>query len=410
MKILFLIPEGSHGGSGKQLALIAAGLPRDQFDIRVVVVGRDGPLITELRSSGLPVAVLGWTRLLDPQPVWRLRQRVRLFRPDVIAGWGLTALRIGSLVRDSARLVLHHLFPPRERNPWPPLERLAHRSRIRENSASPSPEFSRIRLRAGYGALSGLGPLDRWLLRRADRVVAAHAAEVQCYRRLGIPAERVCLIPPGVAPAEASTVPREELLRHQALPTTARVVVCAGPLQAHKGYRDGLWALDILRYLYDDLHLVVLGDGPDRAHLESFARDLQLLERAHFLGRREDVADWLAAADVVWVPSRADGGVNVALEAMSAGRPVIAGRTPELAEVVTEGETGYLVAPGDKVGLARLTRRLLDDAGLRQRLGEAGQQRAGERFAAAELARRWTEMVEEMIGPVAADLYSEHLS
>jgi glycosyltransferase involved in cell wall biosynthesis len=372
MKILFLIPEGSHGGSGKQLALIAAGLPRDQFDVRVVVVGRDGPLSTELRSSGLPVAVLGWTRLLDPQPVWRLRQRVRSFRPDVIAGWGLTALRIGSLVRDSARLVLHQLCPPRERDPWPPL-----------------------------------GPFDRWLLRRSNRVVAGHAAEVRCYRRLGMPAERVCLIPPGVAPAEAPAVPREELLRRQALPATARVVVCAGPLQAHKGYRDGLWALDILTYLYDDLHLVVLGDGPDRARLQRFARDIQMLDRAHFLGRREGLADWLAAADVVWVPSRADGGVNVALEAMSAGRPVIAGKTPGLAEVVTDGETGYLFAPGDKVALARLTRRLLDDASLRRRLGEAGQQRAEERFAAAELARRWTEMVEGMIGPVAANLYSE---
>ncbi len=366
MKILFLIPEGDHGGHSRQLALIAAGLPRDQFDARVVVVGRDGPLVAKLEAAGLPVEVLGWTRLVDPQPVWRLRRRVQSFRPDVLAGWGLTALRIGSLVRDSARLVLHQLLPPRERHPWPPL-----------------------------------GPFDRWLLRRSDRVIAGHPAEVRCYRRLGMPPERVCLIPPGVGPFPAPAMPREALFRGRSLPPTARVVVCVGPLHAHKGYRDALWALDILKYLYDDLHLVLLGGGPDRERLEGFARDIQVLDRTHFLGWREDVAAWLAAADVVWVPSRAHGGINVALEAMSAGRAVIAGWTPALAEVVADGETGYLVAPGDKVGLARLTRRLLDDAGLRRELGEAGPQRAGERFAAAELVRRWTEMVEEMIGPLA---------
>lgn len=367
MKILFLIPEGGHGGSGRQLSLIAAGLPRDQFDVRVIVVGRGGPLVATLQAAGLPVDVLGWTRLLDPQPVWRLRRRVQLFRPDVLAGWGLTALRMGSLVRDSARLILHQLLPPRERNPWPPL-----------------------------------GPFDRWLLRRSDRVVAGHPGEGQCYRRLGMPAERVCLIPPGVVPFPAPAVPREVLCHGRPLPPTARVVVCVGPLHAPKGYRDALWALDILKYLYDDLHLVLLGDGPDRERLESFARDIQVRDRVHFLGWREDVADWLAAADVVWVPSRADGGVNVALEAMSAGRPVIAGRTPALAAVVADGETGYLVTPGDKVGLARRTRRLLDNAGLRRRRGEVGQQRVAERFAAADLVRRWAEMVEQTIGPVAA--------
>ena len=73
----------------------------------------------------------------------------------------------------------------------------------------------------------------------------------------------------------------------------------------------------------------------------------------------------LAQAAVVWVPSLADSGFGVALQAMAAGRPVVASRWPALAELVVDGETGYLVQPGSKIELAQKTRRLLGDAGLR---------------------------------------------
>jgi glycosyltransferase involved in cell wall biosynthesis len=82
---------------------------------------------------------------------------------------------------------------------------------------------------------------------------------------------------------------------------------------------------------------------------------------------------------VVWVPGR-HGGVNAALEAMVAGKPVVASRLPGLAEVVVEGETGFLDEPGDKAELARQTRLLLDDPERRRQFGEAGRRRAAEAF------------------------------
>jgi glycosyltransferase involved in cell wall biosynthesis len=147
--------------------------------------------------------------------------------------------------------------------------------------------------------------------------------------------------------------------------------------------------LDILKNLADDLHLVLVGDGPDRTRLEQFARAIGVAGQVHFLGNQPDVAALLALAEVVWVPGRVDGSVNVALEAMAAGRPVVASDLPGLAEVVCDGETGFLVPPGDKVALARQTWGLLEDAGRRRRLGDAGRARVRQHFAAEDMVRRW---------------------
>jgi glycosyltransferase involved in cell wall biosynthesis len=98
----------------------------------------------------------------------------------------------------------------------------------------------------------------------------------------------------------------------------------------------------------------------------------------------------------VWVPSLANTGARVALEAMAAGRPVIASRWPALAEVVVHGETGYLVDPGSKIDLAQKSRQLLGDAGLRCRLGVAGRRRAEEIFSPDGFAASWQRACSEV--------------
>src|SRR5438270_470943 len=82
---------------------------------------------------------------------------------------------------------------------------------------------------------------------------------------------------------------------------------CAGPLEPHKGFMDALWAYDILRYVYADLHLLVVGTGSHRERLEWAVRRCEL-RRVHFLGVPSDWSAILDEAEVVWVPSRAHGG------------------------------------------------------------------------------------------------------
>jgi glycosyltransferase involved in cell wall biosynthesis len=363
-RVLCLIPSLDYSGAAKQLTLLASHLIRDQFHLRVGVLQRTGPFAKQLSAAGVAMDVLGRGRAIDPGLFLRLRQLQRSFQPHVIHAWGREALRAVAWAggRRGAAIVVSH--------PWPP------------------PEDER---RDGASWL-----VDRWLLRRADRVVVQGPVEVQRSRRLGVDEERLVVIPPGVLfaqnPAtEAATGPVP-------VPPGARWLVCVGPIARHKGFHDALWAFDILKYLYNDLHLLVIGEGPDRERLEQFGHAIHILDRVHFLGPRLDVTELMVRSELVWVLSRARAGLNVALEGMAAGRPVLAWRLPAQAEIIADGETGFLVPLGDKALLARQTRVLLDDDVLRRRMGEAGQKRVAEHFSVDSFIRRFGQLYEKVSG------------
>jgi len=105
-------------------------------------------------------------------------------------------------------------------------------------------------------------------------------------------------------------------------------------------------------------------------------------------GHRSDAVDIMAAADLVVLPSRSESLSQVAMEAMAVGTPVIASRVGGLPEVVSGGETGLLVEPGDVVGLAAAMESVLLDRDMASRLASAGRRRAAEEFTAPIMTRR----------------------
>src|SRR5262249_54130334 len=144
----------------------------------------------------------------------------------------------------------------------------------------------------------------------------------------------------------------------------------------------------ILRHIFPDLHLLIAGTGPDAPNLEEMIDRLQI-PNVHLLRDSVPTSDLLATADLCWIPGRSDTGIQVALEAMAHGRAVIASDVPSLRELIRDGETGSLIAPGDPVALARSTRRLLRDQRLRDRLGQAARVEVADRFSQAKVADRW---------------------
>jgi glycosyltransferase involved in cell wall biosynthesis len=360
-KVLFVVPTLQPSGAAKQLTLLATGLPQQRIAARVCVLGRSGPFAEPLREAGLAIDVIQWTRRFDLGRFLALRKIVHEFDPDVIHVWGASAL---GLVRIAAGK--------------------------RSESASPARQ---IVVSSPFTPRKGRR-LDGWLLRQADRVAVSDPAEAERCRRLRVSPARVTVVAPAVGTGPMQKV--TDIRRTLQLPAGTRLILCAGPLEPHKGFVDAVWAYHTLTYLYTDMSLVLIGSGPEQPWLEHLARRSEL-PNVFFLGPQADAAGLLAQADVVWVPSLRQSGLNVLLEAMAAGRPVIASRVPGLTDIVKDGCNGLLVPPGDKVALARQTWLLLNNAERRRQLGEAARGHVTGHFTAAELCRSFSRLYESAV-------------
>jgi glycosyltransferase involved in cell wall biosynthesis len=166
--------------------------------------------------------------------------------------------------------------------------------------------------------------------------------------------------------------------RHPAVPAGPAIVLAVGRLRAPK---DFVTLVAATAQLAPDVACVhIVGDGPDRPAVEREIARHRLEERVVLLGEREDVAGLLASADVFVLPSRSEGMPMSVLEAMAAGLPVVASAVGGVPELVIDGETGTLVAPGDPDALARALGALVADPAARARLGAAARARAEAEF------------------------------
>lgn len=212
--------------------------------------------------------------------------------------------------------------------------------------------------------------------RLVDRAVAISSAVEARLLAGGVRRSRVCRIPSAVDPA--LLVPRRsrpEVRAELGIGADEFVVLTLAALVPRKGIDVLLEACALLGRDGSSPRLLVGGDGPERGRLEARAAVLGLTPRVGFLGHRTDKAELLGACDVFTLPSRLEGLGVAALEAMAAGRAVVASRVGGLAEAVIDGETGLLVPAEDPARLALALARLRDDADLRARLAAGGPRR-----------------------------------
>jgi glycosyltransferase involved in cell wall biosynthesis len=364
MKILQLIPSLDRAGAEKQMGLLAQGLPREQFDVHVCALSRGGPLEVELRRSGVPVTVIGKRWPADPLALWRLQQHVAGLKPDLIHAWMFAANAYGYAAARACG-VPHVIVAHRCADPWKSWSQLA---------------------------------LDRWLAGKCDRVVANSPGVQDFYVGHGLPAEKISVIPNGALPAPASGTTRGQLLAELGLPEKSRLIGLVGRLWPQKRVKDAIWAADLLKVIRDDVHLLVIGDGPHRDRLRRFQQQVVIADKVHFLGDRGDVPRWMPHFDVFWSTSAYEGQSNAIMEAMAAGVPVVASDIPGTRDLVAPGVTGYLVKVGHRAGFARWTNQLLDDADLRRRLGQSGRERIGHEFSVEQMVSRYVELYGEVLG------------
>jgi glycosyltransferase involved in cell wall biosynthesis len=197
---------------------------------------------------------------------------------------------------------------------------------------------------------------------------------------------RLLMIPNGVRYERPSSITlREEL----GLGADARLVVAIGNLYAVKGHQYLIDALDLLSERHPTLHVAIAGRGDLEEPLRARARAYRLTQRVHLLGLRPDVPALMAAADVFVLPSLSEGLPLALLEAMFAGRTIVATDVGDVGVALERGGAGVLVPPGDAGALAAALGAVLDDPDRARRLSVAAAARAAAEYDISRMVTRY---------------------
>jgi glycosyltransferase involved in cell wall biosynthesis len=237
-----------------------------------------------------------------------------------------------------------------------------------------------------------LFPEDRALRRRISRFGARRAAAVvavgdrsarEIERLLRLPSHSVRTIRNGVPDVQPADPPDLD---------GRPVVGSVGRLDPEKGFETLVRALPGL-----PVKAVVVGDGPDRARLETLAEGLGVGDRFVVTGWEENARRYLGSFTIFCLPSRSESFPLTIVEAMLAGLPVVATDVGSVSEAVRHGETGFLVWPDDPEGLAEALARLLGDDMLRRQMGGRGRAFAQKSFTADRMVEAFERLYEEAL-------------
>jgi glycosyltransferase involved in cell wall biosynthesis len=370
IRVLRVIARLNVGGPALHVTYLARGLADRGYETTLVAgdVGRgEASMAFVADRAGVDVVRLrGLSRELSPLrdavAAWRLARIIRKVRPDVVHTHTAKAGAVGrmaALLAGPRRPVVVHTF---------------HGHVLR-----------------GYFGRAGtlvFRAIEMVLARVTDRLVAVSPEVRDELVSLGVARpERFSVIRLGIElePRVAFDGDVVEIRRRLGIGEETFVVGWFGRMTAVKRTDDLSTALAALRERGVDALLLLVGDGDDRDRLEQRAHELGLARSCLFLGYQEDVAAWYAICDAIVLTSASEGTPVTIIEALAAGRAVVATAVGGVPDVVDDGETGFLVPAGDTDALAERLELLARDPGRRAEMGRTGRERVLRRYAVERL-------------------------
>lgn len=235
----------------------------------------------------------------------------------------------------------------------------------------------------------GLNFIGRSLGRVAYRAIDKVVVESERNRDLAI---SHCSLPPGKVHVIEYGIDIEQIALRSATKanrTTSKVAVgCVGRLVEQKGHRYLIEAISMLvRHGVPPLELLIAGEGPLRAELESQAERLGVGDAITFMGHQENIYEFLGAIDIFAMPSEFEGLPFALLEAMAAKKPIVAADVDGVQDAIMDGRNGLLVTPRDAAALAAALRSLIADRSKWRYLGDEASSTVKGRFGIDRMAR-----------------------
>ena len=331
-------------GGQNQVLLTVLGLRAQGH--RAALVAHPSGELRQRADEGLELIPLAPGHELDLKAAWRLARVVQRLQPDIVHAHDPHGVAMASIALSMLT-----------RGPEPPL--VAARRvdfHLKRNSFS------------------------RWKYRQVDLFIASSEAIRLMLLHDGVAPERAVTVHEGIDVGRLDRIPPVSVQAELWLPHQAPVVGNVAALVPHKGQRHLIEAAALVLRDVPDARIVIFGEGPLRPKLEQQIKQLRLERHVFLPGFRADVLGLIKSLDVFVMSSETEGLGTSLLDAMAAGRPCVATETGGIPEVVVGGETGLLVPPHDPPALARALTRMLTDAPLRQRMGEAGRKRVEAHF------------------------------
>jgi glycosyltransferase involved in cell wall biosynthesis len=238
--------------------------------------------------------------------------------------------------------------------------------------------------------------LSRWKYRQVDCFLCASEAIRRLVLADGIEPARAVTVHEGIDIERVESAPPAKLHEELWLPHHAPIVGNVAALVPHKGQKHLLEAAMAVLPQVPDARFVIAGEGELRPQLERTIREHRLEKHVLLAGFRPDVLSLHKAFDIFVMSSVTEGLGTSLLDAMAAGKPVVATTAGGIPEVVVDGETGFLVPPRDHHAMAEALIRLLKDPALRQRMGQAGLLRARRYFSAERMVQQTLRVYERI--------------
>lgn len=358
-------------GSENHLLTLAFHLDRSRYRLTFCLLVERGPdlsaYIAALEAADVEVVRFPIRADLDPLLLWQLVRFLRAKRPSVVHTHLIHGDFYGTL---AARLAgVPHVVSTK------------HNDDV-------------FRQRGFYAWL------DRTLARYQNRIITISRHLKQFHVDVeGLPAGKIVTNYYGLDPnAFLQGVGEGVDVRAELdVPADAPLAGVVGRLTEQKGHAYLLDAFSTVVQELPSARLLVIGDGELRPALERQATRLGLRDSVTFTGRREDVPQIMLALDVLVMPSLWEGFGLVLLEAMSAGKPIVASRVGAIPEIVLDGETGLLVPPGDPHSLAQALLEVLRDPEQGRRMGRKGRVRLEREFSVEKMVRATERIYDTLI-------------
>ena len=374
MKLLHIVGNSSFGGAAKIILRLAEMAKAEGWEVDILTtdpVFQEAAIREGIGSIGLDVIRREIRPVWDLGGLFRLRSFLRREHYSVVHTHTSKGGFVGRLAARLAGV--------------PVVVHTVHGFAFHEHSPIPVGVF--------YSMLERVA--SRW----CDRVVSVSEFHRQWAQELGICGpDKILAIPNGIARQNltASTSPAE-IRQNLGVERQDLVILSMGRLAPDKGLEHLIEAASVLRRRGQRFRIVLAGDGPLREQLERLARDLDVSDHVTFLGYREDIPDLLAACDLVVLPSLREGLSIALLEAMAAGKPIVATNIGSNSSVARGADMALLVPTCDPQALCDAILRCGEDPELRTRLGSNARRRFETRYTEERMLNSYKRLYLDLV-------------